>query len=308
MDRLEAMSIFIAVVDSGSLAAAARKLAYSPATVTRAVAQLEGSSGDRLLERSTRKLSVTEAGARHAASYRTVLKELADLDGAPSKVIVSGNVLITAPELFGRLHVLPHVRSFLAIYPETQVRLLLLNRIVDLVGEGVDVAIRLANLPDSSLTAIRLGEFRKLLCAAPAYLRTYDQPQHPADLAHHTCIGLNEEGGQELWQYRDPRTGRTRSVRVNCRLTVNSAAAAVDAAELGVGILRPMSYQVKRQIEEGSLVVLLPQYEPERVPVNMVFPSRKSAGSAVQTFIDYVTPLMRASFLDQSAKPSAYGE
>lgn len=293
MDRLDAMLMFVTVVDVGSLAGAARKLGCSPASITRAVAQLETSSGERLLERSTRFLFVTEAGSRHASSYRTILDELANLEIGPDDAKISGSVVVTAPELFGRLHVMPVVEGFLKLYPHTQVRLLLVNRMVDLIGEGVDVAIRLAILPDSSLTATKLGQVRKLICAAPSYLEVRGSPRHPAEIAEHTCIGLNSDGAQELWQYRDPSTNRLQSVRVTCRLALNSAAAAIDAAKGGLGIVRQMSYQVESHVKEGSLVVLLSQYELEPLPVHMVFPSRKRARNASQIFIDYAKPLLR---------------
>lgn len=294
MDRLEAMSIFVAVVDAGSLAAAARRLGRSPASVTRAVARLEASAGDRLLERTTRRFAVTEAGARHASAYRQVLDELARLDARPEDVEVSGGVVVTAPEMFGRMRVLPVVESFLQAFPRTQVRLLLLNRVVDLVGEGVDVAVRLADLSDSSMTAVRIGEVRRLTCAAPAYLAGRPKPEHPSDLADHGCIGLNEAGTNELWRYREPGSvRRARSVRVTCRLTVNGVGAAIEAAERGLGIVRPLSYQVERQVADGSLVALLPAYEPTPIPVHLVFPPRRRDGSAVRAFIDHAVPLLR---------------
>lgn len=297
MDRLEAMSIFVAVVDTGSLAAAARKLGCSPASVSRAVAQLEASAGERLLERTTRRFAVTEAGARHAATYRHMLGELALLEARSRDVEISGGVVITAPELFGRMKVMPVVESFLGAYPRTQARLLLLNRRVDLVGEGVDVAVRLADLPDSSMTAIRVGEVRRLTCAAPSYLAERVPPEHPCDLADHSCIGLNEAGAQELWRYREGASARrVRSVRVTCRLTLNCAGAAIEAAERGTGIVRPLSYQVERQIADGSLVTLLHEYEPEPIPVHLVFQPRRFDGGAVRAFIDHAVPLLRQAF------------
>lgn len=294
MDRLEAMSIFVAVAETGSLAAAARKLACSPASVTRAVAQLEAGAGVRLVERTTRRFAITEAGARHLETYRHVLEELASLDTRSGDVDIRGGVVITAPELFGRMKVMPVVDSFLAAYPHTQVRLLLLNRMVDLVGEGVDVAIRLADLPDSSMTAIRVGAVRRLTCAAPSYLGERASPQHPCDLTDHSCIGLNEAGAQELWRYREGTSARrARSVRVTCRLALNSAGAAIEAAERGMGIVRPLSYQVERQIADGSLLVLLDEYEPEPIPVHLVFQPRRFEGGAVRAFIDHAVLQLR---------------
>lgn len=298
MDRLEAMSIFLAVVDEGSLAAAARRLGRSPASVTRAVALLESISGERLLERTTRHFAVSEAGARHAATYRVILAEFAQLAGRSRDAVVSGSVVITAPELFGRLNVMPVVESFLAAYPQTEVRTLFLNRMVDLVGEGVDVAVRLATLPDSSLTAIKIGEVRRLTCAAPGYLGEFPRPEQPADLVSHWCIGLNEAGAQELWPYREHPPGRrVRSVRVACRLALNSQGAAIDAAVRGLGIVRTLSYQVEKQIAQGSLVPLLEAYEPEPIPVSLVFrPQGGGNSGAVRAFIDHAAPRLRELF------------
>jgi len=298
MDRLEAMSIFLAVVDEGSLAGAARRLGCSPASVTRAVARLESNSGERLLERTTRRFAVSEAGARHAAIYRTMLAELARLEARSRDDAVSGTVVVTAPELFGRLNVMPVVESFLAAYPQTEVRSLFLNRMVDLVGEGVDVAVRLAPLPDSSLTVVKIGEVRRLTCAAPRYLDERASPEQPQDLLNHLCIGLNEAGAQELWRYRERPPGRrVRSIRVVCRLTTNSAGAAIDAAVRGLGIVRPLLYQVEKHIAQGSLVPLLEAYEPESVPVSLVF-RPQSGGScvAVRAFIDHAVPRLREMF------------
>ena len=295
LDRLEAMSIFLAVIDEGSLAGAARRLGRSPAFVARAVARLEAISGERLLERTTRRFAVSEVGVRHASVYRVMLAELAQLGARSQDAVVSGSVVITAPELFGRLNVMPIVESFLVAYPQTEVRTLFLNRMVDLVGEGVDVAVRLATLPDSSLTAIKLGEVRRVTCAAPRYLAELRRPEQPADLMNHLCIGLNEAGAQELWPYREcPPGRRVRSVRVACRLTTNNAGAAIDAAVRGLGIVRPLSYQVEKHIAQGSLVPLLDTYEPEPVPVSLVFRSQGGGNSsAVRAFIDHAAPRLR---------------
>lgn len=306
LDRLEAMSIFLAVIDEGSLAGAARRLGRSPASVTRAVARLEAISGERLLERTTRRFAVSEAGVRHASVYRVMLAELAQLGARSQDAVVSGSVVITAPELFGRLNVMPVVESFLEAYPQTEVRSLFLNRMVDLVGEGVDVAVRLATLPDSSLTSVKIGELRKLTCAAPHYLAEYPRPEQPSDLMNHLCIGLNEAGAQELWPYRERAPARRiRSVRVACRLTTNSAGAAIDAAERGLGIVRTLSYQVEKQITLGTLVPILEAYEPEPVPVSLVFRPRGGDNcGAVRAFIDHAVPRLRQLFRSSQHKAS----
>lgn len=293
MDRLEAISIFVAVIDSGSLAAASRKLGRSPASVTRAVAQLEERAGERLLIRTTRRFAVTEAGHRHSLIYRKVLDDLSGLD-APASTTITGTIVVTAPEMFGRIKVLPVIQSFLSAHPGINLRLLLLNRMVDLVGEGVDIAIRLATLPDSSMTTVKVGAVRRLTCASPGYLAQHTPPDRPADLQDHWCIGLNEAGVQELWQYHDSAaTYRARSVRVTCRLATNSAAAAIEAAENGAGIVRLLSYQVERQLADGSLVRLLKDYEPTPVPVHLVFRPGSGYHRAVRAFIDHAVPRLR---------------
>lgn len=300
MDRLEAMSVFVVVVEAGSLATAARQLGRSPASVTRAIAQLEAGAGERLLDRTTRRFNVTEAGSRHLAVYRDMLEEFDRLERPERDVGVQGTVVITAPELFGSLHVMPVIERFLEAYPAVQVRVLLLNRIVDLVGEGVDVAIRIASLQDSAMHALKIGEVRQLICAAPGYLAGRPPLTHPSELQDHWCIGLNEAGAQELWRYREnlsPR--RLRSVRVNCHLSLNSAGAAIKAAKGNLGLVRPLSYQVQRSLAEGTLVRVLQNYELGPIPVQMVFRPRKNASNAMRAFVDFAAPLLkRAGFGD----------
>lgn len=294
MDRLEAMSIFVAVVESGSLAEASRRLGCSPASVTRAVTQLEAAAGERLLDRTTRRFNVTEAGSRHAAVYSVMLEEFRQLHSHERNMEITGTVVITAPELFGSMHVMPVVESFLQTYPQTQIRVLLLNRIVDLVGEGVDVAIRIAPLQDSSMHAIKVGEVRQLICGAPSYLDARPPLTHPSQLQGHWCIGLNEAGAHELWRYRESASShRTRAIRVNCRLSLNSAGAAIRAAEHGLGLVRPLSYQVQRQIADRTLVNVLQEFELEPTPVNVLFWPRKSSSSAVRAFIGHASPLLK---------------
>ncbi|MGU3399857.1 LysR family transcriptional regulator [Brucellaceae bacterium D45D] len=296
MDRLDAMSLFLAVVETGSFAAAARMSGTSAASVTRAVAQLEESLATQLVERSTRHLMVTEAGLHHAAIYRQMLEEWAGLRGSGKSAGVSGTLVVTASELFGRLHVAPIVESFLALHPQVRIRLVLVNRIVDLAGEGVDIAIRLAHLPDSALTAVKVGDVRKLFCAAPAYLRAHGTPTHPGQLPDHSCIGLNDQGQQELWQFREEKPPqRLRSVKVNCRLTVSSAAATVDAARRGFGVIHPISYQVAQDMSAGALVEILTDYRETPMPVHLVFLTRKAKDRALRAFIDHAKPLLRAA-------------
>lgn len=296
MDRLEAMTVFLSVLEAGSLLGAARSLGRSPASVTRAVAQIEELAGERLLERSTRHFTVTEAGLRHATIYRNILAQLQQLHETPSER-TSGSIVITAPELFGRLHIMPIVETFLETFPHTRARTLFLNRVVDLVDEGVDVAVRLATLPDSSHKAVKLGEVYTLTCASPQYLEKFGLPLKPTDLSDHQCIALNDASTQKLWRYRTENpTRRNRSLKINCRLATNSASAAIDAAERGAGIVRVLSYQVEKQISEGKLIPILDDFRSDPVPVNLLFRPVPGNGGALRAFIDHAVPRLRQLF------------
>ncbi len=295
MDRLDAMAIFVAVVRHRSLAAAARALGRSPATVTRAVALLESRSGDRLLHRSARLLRLTESGERHVAVYRAILAELAAVEKpVKGEDGVEGTLTITAPELFGRLKVMPIVDNFLAQHPTVRVRILLLNRVVNLIDEGVDVAVRLAPLPDSAVRAVGVGELRKPLCASPAYVQKFGLPARPADLELHTCIGM-EGNDRELWRFIDRSSSRSRavSVAIQPRIVLNSAGAAVDAAVRGSGVCQTLSYQVVDHVAAGRLVLVLPAFEPKTVPVHLVFHSVPRRNAALRAFIDHAVPSLR---------------
>lgn len=297
MDRLDAMALCVAAVEEGSLAGGARRCGRSPAAVTRAVALLERAAGEPLLLRSTRRLHVTPAGERHLAVWRDILDQLRVLASDQTGDGLSGRVVLTAPELFGQLKVMPVVETFLIQHPAISAQMLLLNRLVDLIGEGVDVAVRLAPLPDSTLHAVRLGEVRTLLCAAPDYLVRRGIPATPGDLESHACIGLNAEGDRELWSFATS-PGRARSISVRTRLSVNNAGAAIDAALRGQGVVRVRSYQVGEHLACGRLVRLLPEAEPAATPVSLVFHPERARRGALRAFIDYVTPELRRSFVE----------
>lgn len=315
MDRLEAMTLFVAAARDGSLAAAARRHGRSPATVTRAVALLEGLAGEALLLRSTRRLSLTAAGERHVAVWRDVLARLSEIEPASQAGSLQGNIVLTAPELFGRLKVMPVLEPFLRQHPLVAARVLLVNRLVDLVGEGVDLAVRLAPLPDSTLTAIRLGELRILVCASPDYLAQAGAPADPHDLRGHQCIGLNAEGDGELWQFGSASaTGaRVRSVRVPTRLSLNNAGAAIDAALRGQGLVRVRSYQVAEDVAAGRLARILEAFEPPPVPAHVVFHPDRGQRGPVRAVVDHLVPMLRselrriASIVPSPAGPPTRG-
>ncbi len=296
MDRLNAIELFVMAVDAGSLAAAARRQGRSPATVTRAVALLEGLTGETLLLRSTRRLSLTPAGECRLAIWREVLAKLAEIEPSRSGVPLKGSIVLTAPELFGRLKVMPVLESFLRRETLVAARVLLVNRLVDLPGEGVDVAVRLAPLPDSTTTAIKLGEVRMLVCASPDYLARAGSPANPRELTGHDCIGLNREGDGELWPFgsHGEKRNRVRSVRVPTRLSLNNAGAAIDAARRGHGLVRARAYQVTEDIAAGRLVHVLETFEPPPSPAHLVFHPERGKHSPVRAFIDHAVPALRA--------------
>lgn len=294
MDRLDAMTLFLAAVDEKSLAAAARRTGRSPASVTRAVTLLERLAGEQLLLRSTRSLRLTSAGEHHVEVWREVLGRLDDLE-IDQEGDLKGRLVITAPELFGRLHVLPVLETFLSRHPGVSARLLLLNRLVDLVGEGVDVAVRLAPLPDSSLVAIRLGSVQTLVCASPDYVARKGVPTSPADLGDHDCIGLNAAGPAELWSFGFGGGAQTRlrSVRAPTRLSLNSAEAALGAALRGQGLVRVRAYQVVDHLTAGRLVRLLDSFEPPAEPASLVFHPDRGRQRVVRAFLDHAKPLLQ---------------
>lgn len=300
MDRLEAMALFVTAVDGGSLAAAARRHGRSAAAVTRAVAVLERNAGETLLLRSTRKLSLTTAGERHLVIWRNVLAMLDDLTPTSMDAPLQGRIVLTAPELFGRIAVMPLIETFLDANPGVAARALLVNRVVNLVGEGVDLAVRLASLADSSLSAIRIGEVRTLLCASPRYIVQAPVLATPADLAHHACIGLDVEAEGERWTFAGARGGprQRRTVRVQPRLSVNNAAAAIDAALRGHGLIQARSYQVAEAVAAGRLVRLLPDWEEPAVPAHLLFPAERAAKGAVRALIDHLAPALRESLAE----------
>ncbi len=312
MDRLDAMAAFVAAVDEGSLAAAARRLGYSPAAVTRALSSLEDRLGVPLLHRSTRGLRLTSPGEAYLATCRQVLEDLqrAESGAAADQQTPRGLVTLTAPLLFGRFRVRPVLDRFLDGNPAVQARLVLLDRVVNLIDEGIDVAVRLAHLPDSSLIATHLGEVRRVVCASPAYLERHGVPHTPSALSGHACIMSNDAA----WRFGNKEASRRLAVRapaIHPRLIVNSAAVAIDSAIDGHGVTRVLSYQVESDIMAGRLVRLLATYEPPPIPVHFVRPADRSMTAKLRAFIDFATPLLRADLAQIShhidAKPKSKG-
>jgi DNA-binding transcriptional LysR family regulator len=304
MDRLDAMAAFVLAVDEGSLAAAARRLSYSPAAVTRAIASLEDRLGAQLLHRTTRSLSLTHFGEAYLATCRQILNDLQSIEqgAAAERETLRGRLTLTAPVLFGGLRVRPVLDRFLDANSAMQARLVLLDRVVNLVDEGIDLAVRLAQLPDSNLIATRLGEVRRVLCASPAYIERHGLPCKPDDLPGHACI-MSNEATAEPWRFALEPAGRRRTLRtasIRPRLIVNAAATAIDSALEGHGITRVMSYQIAADVAAGRLVLLLVPYEPQPIPVHFVMQADRSVSAKLRAFIDFAAPLLRAD-LTQAA-------
>ena len=287
MDRLDSLAVFVAVAEEGSFVSAARRLRRSPAAVTRAVAALEDRLATRLLNRTTRAVALTDAGARFLDRCRRALSEFEalELSAASEHAEPRGLLTVTAPEIFGRLHVLPITQAFIAAHVGVRVSLLLLDRIVSLVDEGVDVGVRIAHLPDSSLRAIHVGDVRRIACASPRYLAARGTPRTLKDLAKHDMITvLGASPAAERWPHGASR------------LTVNTMQAALEAAVAGGGIVRIFSYQATAYEDGGDLRRVLQGQEPPPVPIHVIHPAGRYLPAKARLFIDQAVTSLRAKF------------
>jgi DNA-binding transcriptional LysR family regulator len=302
LDRLRELEVFVAVAEANGLARAGARLRISPPAVTRAVASLEKRLGARLFNRTTRSLSLTEAGTRFLASTRRLLAELADAerDALGESAEPAGQLTVTASVSFGRMTLAPIVRSFLRQRPRVTASLLLLDRVVNLVEEGVDVALRIAQLPDSSLVARRVGEVRRVLVASPRYLAKQGRPVAPAELERHQLIAFTGLMPTREWRFG---TGRSAvHVSVDPRLEINDASAAIAAAEAGEGISIALSYMVARAVASGRLVTLLDGFMPVAVPVQLVYPHARLVAPKLRAFLDFAAPRLSTA-LSEAAVP-----
>jgi DNA-binding transcriptional LysR family regulator len=304
MDRIDAMRAFVASVDRGSLASAARQLGCSAATMSRAIAMLERRLRMRLLHRSTRALHLTPFGETYLTTCREVILALdsAERGAEAEQGKPSGTLTLTAPLVFGQLHLRPVLDSFLDANPAVRARLLLLDRVANIVEEGIDLAVRVAHLPDSTLAATPLGTVRRVLCASPAYLERCGLPRAPTALTKHDCIMERDSAETELWRFTAARGRSPLAVSIRPRLVVNSAGAAVDSAVAGHGITRVMSYQAAAAVATGRLIVLLKAYEPVPIPVHLVVPSARSRTEKQRAFIEFAAPLLRQALRAAAAQ------
>jgi DNA-binding transcriptional LysR family regulator len=288
------MAILVAAVEAGSLSAAARKLGTPLATVSRKVSDLEAHLKTRLLTRSSRQLGLTDAGRDYVAACRRILEQVGEAERAATGEysVPRGHLTLSAPIVFGRLHVLPVVTAFLDAYPEIDVRLVLADRMINLVEDHVDAALRIGNLADSSMTAIKVGDIRRVACASPAYFKKRGKPQKPADLADHDCVTFEGLQSPEAWRFGVGKAQQ--SVRVHSRLSVNTAEAAVDAAAAGLGVTRVLSYQVAAALKARKMALALEAYEPAPFPVNLIHAGDRLLPLKLRAFLDFAAPRLRA--------------
>jgi DNA-binding transcriptional LysR family regulator len=306
MDRLESMALLLAAVDACSLSAASRHLGKPLATVSRRISELEAHLKTRLINRSSRQLTLTDAGRSYVEACRRILEQVGEAERAAAGEYSAprGDLTVTAPVVLGRLHVLPIALEFLAAYPDIDLRLVLSDSILNLQESNIDLAVRIGFLPDSSLIAARIGLIRHVLCASPDYLAARGRPETPDDIARHDCITFESLASPRVWSFSN--RGSTVSVRLDSRLTVNTAEAAIDAAVAGVGITRVLSYQVAEATRAGTLTLVLEAFEPPPWPVSLVHTGQGLLPLKVRAFLDFTAPRLKA-LLSGDAHPPAAG-
>lgn len=291
MDRLDAMRIFLTVAETSGFAEAARQLRLSPPSVTRAIAALEERLGTSLFQRSTRHVRLTQAGQRFLMDARRILADLdeAEASAAGTHGVPRGELSITASQMFGSLYVAPVVQDFLTLHPAVTARLLLLDRVTNLIDEGFDIAVRIAHLQDSSLRAIRVGAVRRVIVASPAYLAQQGEPRTPDDLLQYDAIAFSSSAAADQWTFRD-----NMRVAPPARFTVNSSDVAIRAAMAGRGVTRVLSYMVAPALASGQLKILLADYELPPTPVQLVHAEGRRANAKLRAFIDFAAERLRA--------------
>ncbi|MEQ8265370.1 LysR family transcriptional regulator [Pseudohaliea sp.] len=295
MDRFEAMAMLVTVTEEGSLSAAARRLHVPLATLSRKVSDLEKLLGARLLIRTTRKLTLTDVGAAYVAAARRILEDVehAEREAAGEYTTPRGELTLTAPVMFGRLHVLPLVAQFLATWPAINVRLSFTDRNVDIVEDHVDLAVRISQLPDSTMIATQVGEMRTVTCASPALLAEHGSPERPDDLRRLPCVTVDAPILSPSWRYRVPGGSAVIEVPVASRLSLSSTEAVAEAAIQGVGVARLLHYQAARGLANGALQTVLEDYEPGLQPVHLVHVSRGQMPLKMRCFLDFAVPRLR---------------
>lgn len=287
------MKIFVAVGEAQGFSAAAKRLGLSPPVVTRAVAALEEELGAQLLQRTTRIVRLTDAGARYLDDCRRLLAEIADVEESLSgeRKELRGQLSVTASVMFGRLFVAPLLLEFLERHPKVNARMVLADRVLDLIEEGLDVGVRIARLADASFTAIRVGTVRNVIVASPAYLKKHGTPRTPADLAEHTAFAFSEDRAAPAWSFE---TGKHRTtVRPKARLLVNSSEVATQAALAGAGLTRALSYMVGTHVKSGNLRIILRDFEPDPIPIHVIHREGRNAAARIRALVDFTVEALR---------------
>ncbi len=295
------MSLLVSVVECGSFSAAGRKLGVPLPTVSRKISELEQRLNARLLTRSTRALALTEAGAAYLAASKRILDELGEAERAASGAYAAprGDLVITAPLVFGRLHVLPVLTDFLTRWPEINVRLVLSDRNLHLIDDHVDMAVRIGALADSALAGTKLGAVRRVVCGSPEYFAAHGVPKRPEDLRALTAVTFDQFSSSEHWIFADSRSRREFRVPVRSRLSVNTAEAAIDAAVAGLGVTRVLSYQVAEAVSGGRVEIVLANYEPHPASVSLIHAGQLTPLKA-RMLLDFAAPRLRARLSDAS--------
>jgi DNA-binding transcriptional LysR family regulator len=288
MDRIDAMQAFVAVADLQGFAPAARKLALSPSAVTRLIAALEERLGARLLQRTTRSVTLTDAGSRYLERARRILADIEEAEDSveSERTRPGGRLVVSAPIGFGRLHVSPVLSAYLKRYPEVDADLRLSDRMINLVEEGVDLAVRIGHLPDSTLVARHVGEMRRIVVASREYLKARGEPKRPAEIASHETIQFGAMSAAPDWRFIED--GREIRISSTPRFASNSADAAIQYAEAGGGLTRVLAYQAAASLRDGRLKIVLAEFEQPPLPIHIVYPTSRLLSAKVRTFIDLV--------------------
>ncbi|WP_201595472.1 LysR family transcriptional regulator [Psychrobacter vallis] len=297
MDRLQAMSMLIKVAEVGSFSAASKILNVPLPTLSRKVSDLENQLGVRLLHRTTRKLSLTDSGYDYIEACKKILEQVEEAESKAKGEYSEprGDLVITAPVMFGRLYVLPIIIEFLSLYSSINVQLLLSDKNINLFEDDVDMAIRIGKLPDSTMIATQVGSMRIVTCASQQFLAEHRKVESPNDLTRLSCISLNTAMTIPYWRYNLPDSGLTTHIDIVPRLTVNDSDSAVKAAINGVGITQQLHYQVKGAIDKDDLKIILNEFEPDEIPVHLLHKTRKYSPQKIKVFLEFISPKLKNS-------------
>ncbi len=303
MDRLEAMRLLVTVIDRGSFSSASKTMAVPLATVSRKISELEKHLGTRLLTRTTRKLTLTDAGTQYLEKARLILDmvDAAEHEAQGEYRIPKGQLVLTAPLLFGRRYVQPLVTEFLSMYPDIRVQLHLSDQNIDMIDDHVDMALRIGKLPDSNLVATQVGTMPLITCVSPELLAQTGKLSHPRELAHQPCILFDTRLPFPAWQFCDPNSAQLFDVPISPRLRVNTAQAVVDAAVAQIGFTRVLYYQAYPALKNGSLVSVFEDYERAPAPVHLMHVARGLMPLKVRCFLDFAIPRLRSELVNMMA-------